>query len=313
MMTMMRKNNIFALALCFALSGSVAGAQSSDALSFVRIIGDPVSAGMGFAGVASASGTAYSAFRNSSLIPLSEKKADIGAGYQIWAPDGAKSDNISFGAAFRLGGRFGLSIGGVRQSGEAYSLTSDNGHASGTFSPEAMVLNGGVGVRLLEGLSLGVNFRYASQTLAEDVSYSAYAGDVFASCRLGQINLSAGVSSLGTSVKGADGTEYSLPTSATLGFDWSGTFSGRHGLKFDADADYFFSGGFSAAAGAQYSFGNMLFVRAGYHFGGDKSPLPSFASAGLGVKLAGLELNAAYLLASDILGGTLTAGIGYSF
>lgn len=77
----MNTRYISALALCFALSASAAYAQG-DALSFVRIIGDPVSAGMGFAGAASTSGTAYSAFRNSAVIPLSEKKADIGAGYQ---------------------------------------------------------------------------------------------------------------------------------------------------------------------------------------------------------------------------------------
>lgn len=311
---MMRKTYYaFALALCcLALPSSTARAQD-DALSFVRIIRDPASAGMGFAGTASTSGTAYSAFRNSSLIPLSSKKVDIGAGYQIWAPDGVKSSDVSFGSAFRLGERFGLSIGAVRQSGEAYSLTGDNGQSSGSFTPDALVLNGGFGVRLPGNFALGVNLRYASQTLAEDVSYSAYASDIFASCRIGQMNLSAGVSSLGTPVKGADGTEYSLPASASFGLDWRGTLAGVHGLEFAADADCFFNGGYSAAAGAQYAFRDMLFVRAGYHLGSDRSPLPSFASVGLGVKFAGIELNAACLLSSDALGGTITAGIGYSF
>ena len=69
----------------------------------------------------------------------------------------------------------------------------------------------------------------------------------------------------------------------------------------------------TAAAGVQYSFRDMVFARAGYHYGADKAVLPSFASAGLGVKFFGVELNVAYLFASDALGGTMTFGLGYSF
>lgn len=57
----------------------------------------------------------------------------------------------------------------------------------------------------------------------------------------------------------------------------------------------------------------IAFLRAGYHYGTQDKGLPSFASAGLGLKFAGVELNAAYLFASEALGGTMTFGLGYSF
>lgn len=57
----------------------------------------------------------------------------------------------------------------------------------------------------------------------------------------------------------------------------------------------------------------IVFLRAGYHYGTQDKGLPSFASAGLGVKFFGVELNAAYLFASDAIGGTMTFGLGYSF
>ena len=308
----MKTNRTIALALSFALSISASYAQG-DAMSFLRIARDPASAGMGFAGTASTSGTAWSAFRNASVIPLSESRMDIGLNWQSWAPQGAKSNNINFGSAFRLGERFGIAVGAAYQGGESYSRIDETGKASGTFSPGEMIVGGGLGFEIIDGLAVGINMRYASQKLAKDASYSAICGDAFVTYRLKSLNISAGVSSLGTSVKGADGTCYSLPASATLGLDWTAGFAEAHAVKLAADADYFFSGGLSAAFGAQYSFRDMIFARAGYHYGSDAAPLPSFATLGLGVKFAGVQLNAAYLLASEALAGTLTIGLGYSF
>ena len=308
----MKTNRTIALALSFALSISASYAQG-DAMSFLRIARDPASAGMGFAGTASTSGTAWSAFRNASVIPLSESRMDIGLNWQSWAPQGAKSNNINFGSAFRIGEKFGLAVGAAYQGGESYSRIDETGKASGTFSPGEMIVSGGLGFEIINGLAVGINMRYASQKLAKDASYSAVCGDAFVTYSLKSLNISAGVSSFGTSVKGADGTCYSLPASATLGLDWTAGFAEAHAVRLAADADYFFSGAVGAAAGVQYSFKDMIFARAGYHYGSDAAPLPSFATVGLGVKFAGVQLNAAYLLASEALAGTLTIGLGYSF
>ncbi len=82
--------NIFIASLTFVMVCGTASA-GDDALPFVRIVRHPVSASMGFAGVASGSETAYSSFRNSSVIPLSGDRFSTGFSYQNWAPDGVKT------------------------------------------------------------------------------------------------------------------------------------------------------------------------------------------------------------------------------
>ncbi len=311
---MMRLNmNILAAALGCLLPVCHASAQGSDALPFVRIVRDPVSAGMGFAGSASASWTAYSSFRNSSVIPFSPKRVSLGVSGQSWAPDGEKSSVLNLGTAFRTGERFGFSVGGAFQAGEEYTLTDGTGNAGGTFRPAETVVNAGAGLLILDNLSAGANVRHVSQRLSEDDSWSAVAADIFVTYRLEGLNVTAGVSSLGSSLESVAGDPFSLPSSATIGADWGKALSEAHGLRLAADADCFFSGSVTAAAGAEYSFRDMLYARAGYHFGTNDAVLPSFATVGFGVRLLGLSLDLAYLTANDALDGTLTFALGFRF
>lgn len=305
--------NILIMGMALAGITGEASGRNAEALPFVRIVHDPASAGMGFAGVASVSGTAYSSFRNPTAIPFSEERMSIGVSGQMWAPDGARSTNLGFGAAFKAGKRFGFSLGGAYQMGEKYSLTDETGNITGTFKPDDMILNGGVGVKVFNNLAVGANVRYAMQRFSEGKPYSAMAADIFMTYRLSDLNITVGVSSLGSSVKSESGDSFSIPTSATIGADWSKALSRSHGVRLAADVDYFFSGNVTAAAGAEYSFRNMLFARAGYHFGTKDAVLPSFATIGFGAKFFGISLDIAYLTANDILGNTLTFGIGYRF
>lgn len=309
----MKSRTMLMMALACVISIDSAFGQNEEGMPFVRIDRDPVSAGMGFAGVATSGEMAYSSFRNSSIIPLSANKMSFGVSGQSWAPDGVKSTNINFGAAAKVGKRLGLSIGAAYQTGEEYALMTDNGISKGTFKPNEMVINGGAGFLVTDNLSAGVNVRLASQKLSEDNSYLAVATDIFLTYRLMDLNITAGVSSLGSSVKSASGDSFSLPASATIGTEWSKAFSDAHGLRLAADADYFFSGNVTAAAGAEYSFKNMLFARAGYHFGSKDAVLPSFAAVGLGVRFFGISLDVAFLTANDVIGNTLTFGLGYRF
>ena len=84
-------------------------------------------------------------------------------------------------------------------------------------------------------------------------------------------------------------------------------------LQFGADLDYFFSGGFGAAAGTEFSFKDMIFVRAGAHIGTGRSPLPTYLSLGAGAKFSGFHLDVCFLTLNEAIGNTLMAGIGYAF
>lgn len=68
-----------------------------------------------------------------------------------------------------------------------------------------------------------------------------------------------------------------------------------------------------AGAAAQYDWNDCLFVRCGYHYGDETKAIPSYASAGIGVKLSGVSLDAVWLFASGTLRNSFALSLGYSF
>lgn len=307
------------LSFCLLAFGSGAKAQASGdfagsvALPFMGICRDASAAGMGFAGKASTSSLACSAFSNSAMVPFSDRGLSAALSFQGWAPNGEKSTNIALGSAFRLGERFGLSVGAALGNGAEYELYDQTGTFIGTARTRDMLFGLGLGYRFIDCLSAGVNLKYAGQTLLSDASLSAFAADLFLAYSRNGLSVTAGVSSVGTSVSSASQESFSIPSSASFGAGYSLDFAGKHGLEFLLDCDYYFNGGVAAAVGAEYSFDDMLFARAGYHYGSSKAVLPSFVTVGLGARFVGIDINFAYLTGNDFLGNTLTVGIGYSF
>jgi opacity protein-like surface antigen len=108
------------------------------------------------------------------------------------------------------------------------------------------------------------------------------------------------------------GAKFALPASAAVGVGYEASFAEKHAVEALLDADYYFGGSFAAAAGAAYTYNDMVTVRAGYRYGG-QSPVPSFASVGVGVKFIGLKLDLAYLIGSAPAANTLALSLGYTF
>ena len=300
---------LFALAPVFA---------QGDALPMTRIERDPAAAGMAGASMASTSSSsaAWSAFRNGALLPFARMECfSAGANYQIWSPDLAKTTHINVGAAYKLSDRFGFSLGFASQSGEAYDVFNADGTPAGCYYPKDMILAFGAGFAVTDQLSVGVNARYARQNLSDDVSYNGTSGDLYILYRPAEaLNLTAGVSTLGTKITSASGNSFSQPASVMLAGSYGldlldGTFSVEPNLA----ADYYFSGNWAAAAGAELGFKNIVFARAGYRLASKEAVIPSHASVGVGLQLKGVRLDAAWLTASKALGNTLTLSLGYSF
>lgn len=88
---------------------------------------------------------------------------------------------------------------------------------------------------------------------------------------------------------------------------------GENSLKLAGNFDYFLSGGVGAAAGGEFAFKDILFLRAGAHIGTGTSPLPTYLSLGSGVKFAGFHADFCWLTANEVIGNTLMVGIGYCF
>ena len=242
----------------------------------------------------------FAAMDNASAMSLSCSRFSVGAAYNLWAPESVGSNVADAGAAFRLGDKFALGFGGRLYSSKELAVTNLNGATIDTFTPKDIIGNLALSYKLLDALSVGVTAKFIS-------SGTAFGVDVSVSYARRSLGVSAALCNLGTAVS-YGGSGYSLPMIAKAGaaYKWKG-------LTLSGEADYLFDGAFAASAGTEYGIAGIAFLRAGYHYGTQDKGLPSFASAGLGVKFFGVELNAAYLFASDALGGTMTFGLGYSF
>ena len=252
------------------------------------------------------------AFDDATLRVFGEEKLDASLSWYSWAPSSVASNDINVDFFARLGQRLGLSAQFALDNGQKYDIYDATGKKGGFYVPKDLMVKIGAAYRILPSLSAGATVRIMNSSLTAKNSYSAFAADVMAAYEIGSAHVAAGVTNLGTPVKAADGTSFGLPAAATLAGNYALSFAEKHAVDFKLQADWFFKGGLCARAGAEYGFADMAFVRVGYCYGGT-SPMPSFLSLGLGGKFAGISLNAAYLLGSPTVGGTLAVGAGYSF
>ncbi len=277
--------------LC-ALSGFVAMSAFAQQASYIPV--DAATMGLAGTAVGRNSG-AYAAEYNAATMSLAKEKIGIGLSYGNWAPKTAANTAISLGGMFGLGDRLSLGFyGKFLKDKNASVLTNANGVVAGEVYPNEILGGLSVSYEIVKGLSIGLGGRYASATFSDDVKSSAFGVDVSAAYSNGGLMVGLGVST--------------LPDIARLGVSYT-----IAGLTASVEADYQFSGGIMAAGSLEYSIVDMVFVRAGYHFGTDKAPLPSYASLGVGVNLSGIHLDVAYLLASETIGNSLCVGLGYSF
>ncbi len=285
-------------------------AQEGDALPFSRIDRNPVTSAFAGAGAAYNGTAAYSAFGNAALLPFYGGTLDAALSYQRWSPGLSLSNNVSVGAACKITPRLGFSLGYTLENGASYEVYEGPGEASGVFYPKNHVLAFGLGAGITEMFGVGVNVRYVREVAAPESICSGVNADLFAACQPSPgLRLTAGLSTLGTRV---DGT-WKQPASLKAAANWGTVLGGDHALDLMADADYFFSGSFSAAAGIQYAWRQLLYVRAGYRLAPAACVIPSHLALGLGVRYHGFGLDVSWLTASVPLGHTLNLGLSYSF
>jgi len=288
--------------LVAALLPVVLFAQESPALPFLRTDRSAITSAMGGA-------DALSPLNNPAAIPF--RGSDVAVTYQNWAPGAVRSTNLNLLGGIRAGKRVGIHFLAAYQQGKEYTQYETTGNARNPFEPSDLLVGAGLGFAFTDFLSFGLNVKFAQSTLAPETGINAIAGDAFVMFSRKGFNATVGVASLGTPVKSGD-TSFGLPTSAKVGVGYDAKF-GTSAVQVEADADVFFTGGVGAALGAQYGWNDMVFVRAGFHLGTGHSPLPTYASVGLGGKFLGIHIDVSYLLANKALGNTLCVGLGYAF
>ena len=275
----------------------------NEAMGSLRVDRDPVVLSMAGAGSAmTASSQAWAAFGNPAAAAFSTKKVEAGVSYASWAPQYAAAKNVAAGVTGHVKDKFALSLGFARQG---YPGLDDD--PSSVFKPSDLLLRAGAGIAVSESFALGVTAGYVKQALLSDYSLSAFSVSALAEYCVAGVNVAAGLSNLGGKVG-----ESPLPSSVKLAASYGLSF-GESGVDLALDTDYYFSGNYSFAAGANACIGGVGFLRAGYRFASPNAAVPGYLGLGAGLSLAGVTLDLSYLAASTSLGGTWMAGLGYRF
>ena len=270
---------------------------TSEALPFMQLDYNPSSLAMGSTVVPTAA-----------LLPFSDIKVAGGVTYQNYLPQISATQYIGGGMAGRFD-KIGYSISFVHGTGEKIYVMDA---AVDYYVPRDMLLNAGVSYAFVDFMALGVNVKYGKET-PWTTSIDGLAADVILAGKVNDIDFAAGVSSIGPKVKSqSSGQTFDLPSAITFGAGYNCKLTEEHAFTIRAKLDSYFTSGLAAGAGVEYCWSGMVSARAGYHYGGE-SIVPTFASAGLGICYSGITLDAAYLFASDVLGGTFAISAGVRF
>lgn len=282
-----------AAVVLFAAFSETLGAQVVN--SIVRG-GDAVSAGFSGAGVALPA-NAYAMENNPAAMSLYDGTMSAAAGYSLFQPSSVKMQLISLAGFYKIMPELAVGIQAGRLGYTPYKTVSADGYSSGEFTPSEIAVAAGASYQVMEGLSVGASAKIFSLSLAEGSKTSGFCLDLAAMYQLGDLTA-------GLNVKNLASDFMDITAGASYGIA---------SFTASVQAEYLAGAGFMAGLGAQYSFKDMVFARAGFHYGDATKAIPSYASLGVGAKFAGITLDAAYIIGNANVSGTLQATIGYSF
>lgn len=249
---------------------------------------------------------------NPAAMALSDRRASVQA-----TAMGIKSDEINFGFSaggfWKINSRFAVSLYGKGSFDSPNKENSPGDIYLGEYTPKHFMAGAGFAVRIIDGLSVGVNAKAITSSIASDtdIQYNpglknamAFAADVSVMYTVAGVRVAAAATNVGTDISYYEGRSYKLPSAARLGLGYGHTWN-RHTLDVSAQGDWLYSNGtYSASAGAEYSFKDMIFARAGYHYAADGQGqvypgLGSNASFGIGLKFDGVTIDATCLIGNQ--------------
>ncbi|MBO4264295.1 MAG: PorV/PorQ family protein [Bacteroidales bacterium] len=239
------------------------------------------------------------------------KKVSATLSYGIWAPGDIHDNLLAADVQLRLGksGTCTLGLDFADFLGKPYELTTSLGTVRGKYTPYDMRI--GLGARMTFGphFAASLKGRFIQSVLSPDNKGTAFGVDAGVEYMAAGLRAVLAGCNFGTPVRYTqDGTAYNSPALIKAGVAYSFL-----GITPAVELDYLLGGPMMVAAGIEYNLKDMAFLRVGYHYGPANKALPSFASVGAGMHIAGISLNAAYLFASKVLGNTFLVGLGYSF
>ena len=291
--------------LCVATL-TFSAAVSAQALPSMLAGTDAAAVSMGGISAALPAG-AFAIDNNSAALAQASGTFDAALSYAKWAPQSADATLAGLGAYYKLNDQIAFGLSGKLYLDRPYDIVGVTGVPAGTFAPKDIIVALGASYAINPELSLGATGRMIASSIGPEASGTAFCADIMANYVLGSVNIAAGVCNLGSKISyGAD--SYALPALVKAAGSWSAA-----GFTAGAEVDYLLSGAVMAGIGVEYGLWDIVFIRGGFHYGDQTKALPMYASAGLGLKFAGIHLDAAFLTASKTLGNTLMLSLGYAF
>ena len=286
----------------------------AQSVPFLNVNADPYSHSMGGATL-TLEQNAFTMSNNSSAMVFSENKFHIGGAYNSWQPDFMDNQNIGF-AAYGSFGKWAIGVGGKLFNYQPYDIVSSGGITNGSFTPSENAIEGAIAFKLSNSLSVGVNVRTISSKLGEEISASGFGADVSLTYHKEKFTIAAAVTNLGGEINYGGETSYALPTIAKAGAGFALLQSDKQKLKINIEGKLLLEQSvFMTSAGAEYLYGNTLRLRAGYHMGNDEA-IPSYGSAGIGLQIGALNIDAAYIVGggeNSVLNGSFGVALGLKF
>jgi len=280
--------------------------MSAQSFNFVNLPTSPVEAALGGATFAY-NADAFSAEVNPAAMSLSVKKFAVAATYQMWAPNSMNMTAAGLGAFYRFK-NLSIGLSGRYYMEPSYDIINSQAKVTGSYKPAHNDVALSLAYSVDNKWSFGVVVRNLSFGFSEEAKISSLGFDLMGEYSNKGFIVAVGVKNLGPNIKigTINGAKYNLPAYAKAGASYT-----VKGFSATAEFDYMFNGGIMAGIGAQYKFFDIVALRAGYHYGSEKT-IPQYFSAGLGIDIIGITLNAAAII-SATMGTSLSFGLGYSF
>jgi hypothetical protein len=260
--------------------------------------------------VVAAEADAFSARNHAASMAFSAETVSAGLSYGLWQPSPGRI--LAFSAGWRPGQRFAVGLSGLRLGLPAYEVTSPNGTVSQineTYSPKEYVFRLSGAYRVLDGLSVGLSAYLCSSFLASDAHAAVPGVDISVSYAGEAFRAGAAVRHLGGKVVYGEGSSAAQPLEIRAGAGY--TF--MQSLSLLGEADWFPSCGFTGSAALEYAWNGNILVRGGVHYGSGPFVRATYGSLGLGARLKGGRIDAAWVPAGTTMRNTLLVTLACGF
>lgn len=281
----MKKTMIVIVLLAAAFSGIRAAEtikdSASQAFSFMNIGAGARAAGMGGAFTA-IPGDISSVYWNPACLS-SVKEPGVSMTYDMIFEDTSYQYMLM---GFPAGpGAVAVDLAYLRYG--SFELRDSNGVLlSGTTNPYNIAATAAYGMKFTKEFSAGAAIKYLDQNIKGSV-LNGLAADFGAVMQAGILSAGVCVQNIGNA------GNFSMPLAIRAGLSAKLDLVEKSALIISADAAYLLKGNVAINAGAEYSYANMLFVRAGYSVKDENSRLQGMSgfSGGLGIKLGQAALD----------------------